>query len=162
MLLHAFVYDPETFPTSLSSFILKYSGAYLPDRPATLPASALFPSRREIVNAIASASQSQYPAFRDVNSLCADPAISQILPILATSLTYKQDQLVCAFLHPHRSCANNAGTFVQKEFVGAAKFFSVLAFAGSLLRYKKTLKRCVCSFSIKQAALTILDPSKRC
>lgn len=150
ILLHAFLFDPETFPTSYSNFILKYSNAYLPSLPSDYPKSTPFPTHREIVDAIANSAKSNYPNFispllqpnsnststsNNLNSIS-----SKILPILELSHP-NHSKLVCAFMHPNQvSCANVLKGFLRESFVLAIKFFGVIGLLSNLVKYKKFLK----------------------
>lgn len=141
------MYNPDSFPASYSSFILKYSSAYLPSLPASYPPSTPWPTPRQIVDSIASSSRSRYPSFSSpllhpdsANNLRPDAIVAQVLPILAGAHP-GHSNLVCAFLHPEEtSCWNVFNGFVRAEFKAVMKFFAAFAAFGSLTRYKKFLK----------------------
>lgn len=118
ILLHAYAYDPSTFPAAYSNFILRYSSAYLPSAPQPSLASS-WPSRREIVDAVATSSRLHYPSFVSPllyanskgYSLSTDvgeasrAALEKIRPILDISSHPGQSRLTCAILHPEdQSC----------------------------------------------------------
>ena len=116
------MYDPSTFPAAYSNFILRYSSAYLPSRPHP-SLSATWPTRREIVDALAACTQLRYPAcvspllFPNSSSKGfelpagvsegARQALEKIRPILDISAHPGHGRLTCAMLHPEeRSCWN--------------------------------------------------------
>lgn len=146
-LLHSFVYNPDTFPASYSSFILKYSSAYLPSLPPSYPPSTPWPTPREVVDAIASSSRSRYPSFSSpllhpdsANNFRPDAIVARVLPILAGAHP-GHSRLVCAFLHPEEtSCWKVFDGFVRAEFKAVTKFFAAFAAFGILIRHKKFLK----------------------
>lgn len=113
ILLHAFVYYPSTFPEAFSSFILRYSGAYLPARPASLASSHPWPSSRDVVDAVAHASRRHYPSY--VSPLLypakgqaietgwlEEPAMVKVLPITQELTHLAHQKLVCGILHPEQ------------------------------------------------------------
>jgi len=60
-LLHAFVFDRDTFPASYGNFIMKNSTTYLPQKPAEYPANLSWPGTPEIVDGLAQVSILQWP-----------------------------------------------------------------------------------------------------
>ena len=113
ILLHDFVYYSSTFPEAFSSFILRYSSAYLPSRPSTLPTNHPWPSSREVVNAVAHASRRHYPAYvspliypaksRAIEAAWREaPAMINVLPITQELTHVAHQKLVCGILHPEQ------------------------------------------------------------
>ncbi|SCV70116.1 BQ2448_1510 [Microbotryum intermedium] len=146
LLLHSFVYNPSTFPTAYSNFILRFSSAYLPARPAQLPTSAPWPTQKETVAAIAESSRLRWPAF--VSPLIHpsaprsfdNPILDKMTPILDRTHP-GHSRLVCAFLHPDQTgCRSVASNFIIREAVSASKFFGALSLLGLLIRWKKSLR----------------------
>lgn len=110
ILLHAFVYAPRTFPTTYSSFILRFSSAYLPSPPSP---SSSWPTPRALVDAIATSSCLHYPAFispllhpsskMGFNAEVARKGgnvLEAIRPVLDDMTHTGHRRLICAFLHP--------------------------------------------------------------
>lgn len=110
ILLHAFVYAPSTFPQAYSSFILRFSSAYLPSPPS---ASTPWPTPRALVDAIATSSHLHYPAF--ISPLLHPSSkkgfivhvegtgrkiLETIRPVLDDRAHPGHSRLTCAFLHP--------------------------------------------------------------
>ncbi|SGZ26899.1 BQ5605_C025g09991 [Microbotryum silenes-dioicae] len=146
LLLHSFVYNPSTFPAAYSSFILRFSSAYLPARPAQLPASAPWPTPRDIIAAIAESSRLRWPAF--VSPLVHpsaprsfdNPILNKITPILDRTHP-GHSRLVCAFLHPDQTeCQSVTRNFITREALSASKLFGALSLLGLLIRWKKSLR----------------------
>ncbi|KAM0789497.1 hypothetical protein ACM66B_000316 [Microbotryomycetes sp. NB124-2] len=150
VLLHSFVYDRAAFPAAYGTFILRYSGAYLPSRPPSLSPTAAWPTSREIVDAVTAASRAKYPAFSTpllhganaFKALSANEALRHVLPVLQEKAHPAHERLTCAILHPEeRVCWKVFQKFVLGEFVGASKFFGALSFVGMLTRWKKLMKQ---------------------
>lgn len=134
VLLHAFVYDPETFPTPLGNFITRYSLPYLPPRP--LGQVGEWPTERAVVNALAEASRRHYPLAKS-HFPAVNIALRQVLPVLATAQT-GHSNLVCSFLHPTEpSCSAVFRGFVVQQFIGAAKFFTAIALVSNVIQGKR-------------------------
>lgn len=60
-LLHAFVFDPDCFPTAYGNFILKNSPAYVHRKPDGYPRSLPWPSTQEMVGGLAEMGRLKYP-----------------------------------------------------------------------------------------------------
>ncbi|KAK4054215.1 hypothetical protein OIV83_001241 [Microbotryomycetes sp. JL201] len=150
VLLHSFVYDKVAFPSAYGSFIMRYSGAYLPSRPPTLGLRSPWPTSRQLVDAVTAASRSHYPAFATpllhganaYKTFASTEALRQVLPVLEHKAHPAHERLTCAILHPEeRVCWKVFERFVLGEFVGASKFFGALSLIGMLTRWKKLMKR---------------------
>lgn len=142
--MHAFVFNPTSFPSSYSSLILRHSTAYV--HPPTHPLTP-WPTPSEIVSAIASSARSHYPPYHSpllhpssARAFAPDAYVRKILPILEETHP-GHERLVCAFLHPHTvSCGSVFEGFVKAEFRSAAKFFGALALLGTAVRWRKFVK----------------------
>ncbi|KAK4697199.1 hypothetical protein P7C70_g8248, partial [Phenoliferia sp. Uapishka_3] len=146
VLLHAFVFQPSTFPAAYSSFILKRSRNHLPSLPSSYPPSTPWPSPRQIVDGITIAARRKWPPFvtpifhPNLKDAAAAHLLPNLQPILAESHPGHR-HLTCAFLHPAElSCWNVFETFIKDQFGAAAKFFGVLSLLGTALRWRKFTK----------------------
>ncbi|ORY89796.1 hypothetical protein BCR35DRAFT_300285 [Leucosporidium creatinivorum] len=154
ILLHSFVYTPTTFPPTYSSFILRFSSAYLPSPSSSSSSRTTWPTPRALVDGIATSSRLHYPAFIspllhpsskkgfvvDVEGAGAR-ALDAIRPVLDDRAHPGHSRLTCAFLHPEEvGCWEVFARFVKGEFKGASKFFGALAVLGTLTRWKKFLR----------------------
>lgn len=94
-----------------SNFILRYSSAYLPARPADLPASLPWPAPREVVDAVASLSHKNYPAYISPllqldksaaieSAWSQDTTMAKVLPVLQNLTHPAHKKVVCGVLHP--------------------------------------------------------------
>jgi hypothetical protein len=129
LLLHSFVYNPNVFPASYSKFILNYSTRYLPTKPSSYPASMIWPSARDAVDALRIVSQSAkpYPNFVSpaLHPSARLPALL-VAPVLAETHPL-HTRLTCAFLHPNEpSCKAVFSSFVRQQMAAAAPFFAAL------------------------------------
>ncbi|KAK4054664.1 hypothetical protein OIO90_003476 [Microbotryomycetes sp. JL221] len=149
-LLHSFVYDVNAFPAQYGNFILRYSKAYLPVKPASLSAGAPWPNPRQLVDAIEAASRDKWPAYSTpllhgnnaYKSILSNETLRHVLPVLTEKAHPAHERLSCAILHPEeRRCWRVFERFVRGEFVGASKFFGALALVGMLTRWKKLLRQ---------------------
>jgi hypothetical protein len=60
-LLHAFVFDPDCFPTSFGDFILKHTPNYVQAQPEGYSASQPWPAPRTILDNIGTIANLNYP-----------------------------------------------------------------------------------------------------
>ncbi|KAI5299429.1 hypothetical protein KEM55_002176 [Ascosphaera atra] len=112
-LFHAFVFDRETIPGWLSTFLLGNAPAYIQTPSEGLPAAKKFPTPSETVDALARLAELKWPAF---TSPILHPAHPQPLPPGVEKIAYITNpahpsisSLSCAMLHPKlTSCLNVA------------------------------------------------------
>ena len=60
-LLHAFVFDRDSFPASYGNFIMKNSTTYLQSKPADYAAKLNWPTTADIVESLGEVSRLQWP-----------------------------------------------------------------------------------------------------
>jgi hypothetical protein len=145
VLLHAFVFDPETFPSAMGNFIMRFSTSYLPAAPRTNNLPDLeWPNTRQIVNFIATSSRLNHPAFTKSTAFFEkDLVLAKVFPVIQSTAS-GHSHLICSVLHPSEiNCRSVFTGFVKKEFVASSKFFAGLAILSSLLRWKKVINRFV-------------------
>ncbi|KAN0066386.1 hypothetical protein ACQY0O_000480 [Thecaphora frezii] len=152
-LLWSFLFEPECFPSSYGKVILARSTAYVPPRPAGLPASIPWPAPRQIADTIALLStptrtSPAYPSFSAPLLSALNPShrpttpYSLINPILDYAPAHPaHDQLLCAVLHPTEpSCWKNFFGFWLREWGASARFVAVFAALGQALAWKRLVK----------------------
>ncbi|TIB30875.1 hypothetical protein E3P86_03427 [Wallemia ichthyophaga] len=135
-LLNSFVYHPDIFPTSYAKIIFARSENYIQRRPAWVSPQSRWPSPRDVLNYIASASEHAYPKLSDSVPLLRQP----VQPIIDSAHS-QHTQAICAALHPAEpSCLKHYVVALFKELKGATRFSGVLAVLSALFRLKSGLK----------------------
>ncbi|KAL9107694.1 MAG: hypothetical protein Q9227_007409 [Pyrenula ochraceoflavens] len=104
-LLHAFVFDRDCFPTEFGDFIMKYTPEYIQRRPANAPPTLVWPSRNEIVDALAAMANLKWPAFTSPilhpkNPSPLPPTIPQSISPITSRAHASHTYLSCALIHP--------------------------------------------------------------
>lgn len=159
-LLHAFVFDPDCFPTTYGDFILNNSPEYVQPRPTNLSPEVKWPERREQMDSIAQMARLRWPAYvspilrpKDLTTLPAgiNQGISPITDRAHPALQY----LSCALIHPHEtSCFTPFLRQLLLSFNSIGRFIAIYYSALSLLRISKFVKAPVTS--ITALALQVL------
>ncbi|KAH8899802.1 hypothetical protein GQ53DRAFT_675918 [Thozetella sp. PMI_491] len=140
-LLHAVVFDRDTFDKGLGDFIFNHSSAYLHPRPEFYPAALSWPSTHEIVDSLAQMARLSWPPFisptlfpNKEDTLPA--AVSAIAPLTSGAhplITH----LSCATLHPNDpSCSRTYLTFWLSSFPPLTRLFLLIGSAMLIPGYK--------------------------
>ncbi|KDN36128.1 hypothetical protein K437DRAFT_252544 [Tilletiaria anomala UBC 951] len=152
-LLWAFLFEPQSFPSSYGNLILARSKAYIPTRPSRLPANVPWPMRRQIADTIAqlstpSKTKAAYPTFSSPLLATLNPSLhpiseySIINPILDYAPAHPgHTELLCAILHPTEpSCRKNFLQFFKQEWIASARFVAAFALLAQVFFFKKAIR----------------------
>ena len=145
-MLHAFLFDPDCFPTAYGTFILNNTPEYMQKRPAELSSAVKWPTRREQADSIAEMARLKWPAYispilrpKDLTTLppSINPAISPITSRAHPALQH----LSCALIHPSEtSCFTPFLRQILLSFSSIGRFLAMYYSALSLLRITKLVK----------------------
>lgn len=145
-LLHAFVFDPDCFPQAYGDFILSNTPEYIQHRPEGLSKSVKWPSRRDIVDALAEMSRLRWPAYvspilrpKDLTTL--PPSINPVISPITSRAHPAIQYLSCALIHPSEtSCFTPFLRQILLSFKSIGRFMAMYYGAFSLLRIRKLFK----------------------
>ncbi|KUI53025.1 hypothetical protein VP1G_00536 [Cytospora mali] len=140
-LFHAFVFDPDCFPTALDGFVTKNSSVYLQQRPKDYPPGLKWPSAREVVDSLAQMARLNWPPYISPTLF---PNKEETLPLSLKTiepLTSPAHPLItslsCATLHPQDPyCSRSFLTFWLRSFPPLTRFFLIIYSAFMIPKYK--------------------------
>ncbi|KAI2189712.1 phosphatidylinositol kinase- protein kinase tor1 [Ophidiomyces ophidiicola] len=152
-LFHAFVFDRETVPGWLGTFITKYSQGYIQQCPDGFPADLHWPDGYESVDALAKIAELKWPVFlspilHPQNPATLPTALQSISPITSPAHPAVAS-LSCALLHPKTPSCLTA--FLQQNLLSIppiARTVSKVLLALSLFGFKTLLLHPLSSINV--------------